>query len=252
MSSIYIKPSKRGSLRKAMKAKEGEKLSVSEMTKRLNSPNTSSTMKKKLNFAINARKWNHENGGMLPDDYYDNYMLMPEYGFGSWLKENAGGLLSGAGSLASLIPGVGQIAGPVLNIAGSVISKNQQDKLMASEQQKLIDEQEAAAEKAKFQSELATRQQSLFGGIDKNINYGETFAYGGGLMTGMEGEGAMPNPQITEYSQKADLHSEGIGGIPVDAKGNPTSVSKTSAVGLTEGGEVTWNGYVFSNRLKVK
>lgn len=250
MSSIYIKPSKRGSLRKAMGAKKGENLSVTEMKSKMK--NASPAMKKKLNFAINARKWNHEDGGMLPNDYYDNYMLMPEYGFGSWLKDNAGGLLSGAGSLASLIPGVGQIAGPVLNIAGSVIGKNQQDKAAAEQRAQEIAAQEEADKKAKYQSELAIRQESLFGGAQPNINYGETFAYGGGLMMDMEGEEAMPNPQITEYSQKADLHSEGIGGIPVDAKGNPTSVSKTSAVGLTEGGEVTWNGYVFSNRLKVK
>lgn len=59
-------------------------------------------------------------------------------------------------------------------------------------------------------------------------------------------------PNIVEYGNKANKHSEGIGGVPVDIKGNPTKVSKQSAVGMTESGEVTWNGYVFSNKLKVK
>jgi len=63
-SKIHIKPSKRGSLRKAMGAKKGDKLSVSEMKKKMK--NASPAMRKKLNFAINARKWKHEDGGILP------------------------------------------------------------------------------------------------------------------------------------------------------------------------------------------
>lgn len=175
---------------------------------------------------------------------YGGYM-MPQYGFGSWLKENAGGLLKGAGSLVKLIPGVGTIAGPILNIAGSAVEGSQarkQAQAEANAQQKTIDEKKAADAKQQLAMETATRSQNLFGG-DQNINYGETFAMGGDLMM---------QPQITEYSEKANLHSEGIGGVPVDARGNPTKVSRTSAVGLTEGGEVTWNGYVFSNKLKTK
>ena len=176
---------------------------------------------------------------------YGGYM-MPQYGFGSWLKENAGGLLKGASSLVSLIPGVGQIAGPILNVAGAAVGGIQANKKAqkdADAQQKLIDEKVASDKKGQFLSELDIREQNLFGEEDKNINYGATFGYGGDLMM---------QPQITEYSEKANLHSEGIGGVPVDAKGNPAKVSKTSAVGMTEGGEVTWNGYVFSNKLKTK
>ena len=181
---------------------------------------------------------------------YGGYM-MPQYGFGSWLKENASGLLKGAGSLVKLIPGIGTIAGPILSMAGSAVGAvqaNKQAKADAAEQQKLIDEKKAEDAKLKLASETAIRSQNLFGG-DKDINYGETFAYGGGLMDQPQAQGV---PQITEYSEKADLHSEGIGGVPVDVRGNPTTVSKSSAVGLTEGGEVTWNGYVFSNKLKAK
>lgn len=202
---------------------------------------------------MNRKAPKKEGDMMITGDYYGDYLL-PQLGFGSWLKENASGLLKGAGSLAKLIPGVGQIAGPILNIAGSIIGKNQQDKAARAEQQKLIAEKEAADKKNKFNMELANRKQSLFGGAEQGINYGETFAFGGDMMGGMMMENQMKQqqPQITEYSDKADLHEEGIGGVPVDARGNPATVSKTSAVGLTEGGEVTWNGYVFSNRLKFR
>jgi len=178
---------------------------------------------------------------------YGGYM-MPQYGFGSWLKENGAGLLKGAGSLIKLIPGVGTIAGPLLDVAGSVVGgmqANKQAQAEADAQQKSIDQKKVADTKEQLMLDTATRSQNLFGG-DKNINYGETFAMGGDLMMGQ----SPMQPQITEYSEKANLHSEGIGGVPVDVRGNPTKVSKTSAVGMTEGGEITWNSYVFSNKLK--
>ena len=82
------------------------------------------------------------------------------------------------------------------------------------------------------------------------INYGATFQDGGDL-----GQGGFPapnqNPVITGYNGKSNTHQQGVGGVPVDAKGNPSAVSKQSAVGLTEKGEVAWNGYVFSDKLKV-
>ncbi len=56
---IKIKKSKVGSLRKAMGAKKGKNLSVSAMKKKEHSKNTSKAMKKKLVFAINARKFKH-------------------------------------------------------------------------------------------------------------------------------------------------------------------------------------------------
>ena len=60
--SISIKPSRVGSLRTIAK-REGAvnaegKISVSWMRKKMNNPKTSAAVKKKLNFALNARKWN--------------------------------------------------------------------------------------------------------------------------------------------------------------------------------------------------
>lgn len=62
MSTIKIKPSKVGSLREIAR-REGAindegKISVAWMRKKLSSSKTSAAVKKKINFALNARKWN--------------------------------------------------------------------------------------------------------------------------------------------------------------------------------------------------
>lgn len=61
MSEIKIKPSKVGSLR-AIAQREGAvndqgKISVKWMRDKLNNPRTSTAVRKKLQFALNARKW---------------------------------------------------------------------------------------------------------------------------------------------------------------------------------------------------
>ena len=57
-SGIHIKPSHRGLLHKALGVKEGDKISLGSLMKAKNSKNP--VMRKRANFAINARKWNHE------------------------------------------------------------------------------------------------------------------------------------------------------------------------------------------------
>jgi hypothetical protein len=54
---IHIKPSKVGSLRKAVGAKKGKKIPASKLQSLKNSK--SPAMRKKANFAINERKWKH-------------------------------------------------------------------------------------------------------------------------------------------------------------------------------------------------
>jgi hypothetical protein len=57
-SRIEIKPSKVGSLRKAVGAKKGQKIPVATLEKEKNS--TSPAMRKKATFALNARSWKHK------------------------------------------------------------------------------------------------------------------------------------------------------------------------------------------------
>lgn len=342
--------------------------------------------------------------GLTGDKEFDSMsQYLPEFGFGSWLKDNAAGLLGGAGSIASAIPIIGSIAGPILSGIGSIVGGAQANKAAqadADAQQLSLDEQAAAQ---KEQQDLANRQTRAGNIVDqKQINYGSTFENGGELtayqkaakakadqnlergkelygplrgqidqvltaagenylgrlhpmgtqqnydkmmvdgrirnippmddmlmemqtklkelspeavnkmsdvinstvftgkklhpkkrdgMTlkdfnkwrkentdisagemlkysnhlrklnkqgytfengGQIGQGLMEQPQITEYSNGQTHDESAIGGIPVDARGNPATTSKQSAVGLTEKGEVTWNGYVFSDKLKIK
>jgi hypothetical protein len=190
----------------------------------------------------------HGCGGKLKR-YEDGgeFIPLPEYGFGSWLKENAGGLLKGASSLVSAIPVVGQIAAPVLNIAGSAIQSKQAANAQDAQnrhQQALLDEQAAAQAEIQAEQDRQTRLENI---IDKDqIDYGPSFMELGGQI----GMGMMGDPQIVDYTN-GSTHQEGVGGIPVDIKGNPATTSRSSAVGMTERGEVTWNGYVFSNKLKL-
>ena len=51
---IYIKPSKRGSLRKATKTKKGSNIPASKLRIK---KGDSKAVRKKKQFAINARKW---------------------------------------------------------------------------------------------------------------------------------------------------------------------------------------------------
>ena len=55
--NIRIKPSKQGSLRAATKTKKGKNIPVSTLRRLKNSK--SPAMRKKANFALNARKWGH-------------------------------------------------------------------------------------------------------------------------------------------------------------------------------------------------
>lgn len=207
-----------------------------------------------VNLSDMGRYYKHMKGLMDQGYTYGNggdlMMNLPQYGFGSWLKENAGGLLKGAGSLVSLIPGVGQIAGPVLGLAGAAADRgkqNSQDKAMMAAQQTEIDTRMKADAKASYLNNKSIRESNMFN--NDLIGYGSTFAYGGNLMMDSGNSG---NPQIVNYTDKADKHSEGIGGVPVDMKGNPTMTSRMSAVGMVEGGELIYNGFVFSNNDKMK
>jgi hypothetical protein len=67
----------------------------------------------------------------------------------------------------------------------------------------------------------------------------------GGIINGND-----MNGQYIDYSVGQD-HFGPDEGIPVDAKGQPVAMSGGQAVGLTEKGEVTYNGQVFSDTNKL-
>jgi len=180
--------------------------------------------------------------------YQDGGQLMgylPEHSFGSWLGDNAGKILKTAGGIISVIPPIGTVVGPILigagyatdAIVGAVRKNRAEDELVEAQSR-----EEAAAQKRESSAALAAQFDPA-----ENIDYGatfETYQFGGGLMD--QGQGNAMNPMIVDYNN-GQSHSGPQGGIPVDAKGNPVGISKQSAVGLTEMGEVAWNGYIFSD-----
>lgn len=54
--AIYIKPSKRGSLHKLLGLSQGKKIPAADLADK---PGDSAAVRKKKNFARNARKWHH-------------------------------------------------------------------------------------------------------------------------------------------------------------------------------------------------
>lgn len=176
---------------------------------------------------------------------------LPEYSFGSWLGDNAGKILKGVGAAASFIPVIGQVAGPILIGAGAAT-----DAIVGSvRKNRAEDELEVAEGREEDRVEQEIQTQGLADNFDpaKNIDYGATFGFqnGGDLVEQSGFPASTQNPVIVGYNGKSNSHQDGVGGVPVDAKGNPSAVSRQSAVGLTEKGEVTWNGYVFSDKLNV-
>lgn len=59
--AINIKPSRRGLLHKELHVKSGSKISTTKLDKA--EKNASPAEKKRIVFAKNARKWNHNKGG---------------------------------------------------------------------------------------------------------------------------------------------------------------------------------------------
>ena len=191
--------------------------------------------------------------GYLPayGDGGDLLGYLPEYSFGSWLGDNAGKILKGVGAVVSVIPGFGQIAGPILIGAGAAT-----DAIVGSvRKNRAEDELEIAESREEDRVAAQEQSQGLAAQYDpsRNQGYGATFGFelGGDLVEQSGFPASTQNPVIVGYDGNSNTHQQGVGGVPVDAKGNPSAVSRQSAVGLTEKGEVTWNGYVFSDKLNV-
>jgi hypothetical protein len=191
---------------------------------------------------IQQPQFQFEEGGLLEGNYGD----LPEHSFGSWLGDNAGKILKTAGGIVSVIPGIGTAVGGALIGAGfatDAIVGAVRNKREAEEQQQQLDEQSLAQQQEQRIANRGQRQANL---VDQTVNYGATFEQGGNLGEGIPSD----RIEITEYQNGGKHDESATRGIPVDAKGNPATTSNQSAVGLTEEGEVTWNGYVFSDKLK--
>jgi len=74
--------------------------------------------------------------------------------------------------------------------------------------------------------------------INQNMSHLKKYKSGGQL------------PIVNNYEGQS--HEGPNQGIPVDKNGNPISKTGNKPVALTEGNEVSWNGYVFSDELEIE
>ena len=152
--------------------------------------------------------------------------IVPQYGFGSWLKRNTGNVLQTAAGAALVATGAGASVGAGM-MAGGVTGMigDRQSRSMEKEQEKDV-------ERMRQFSNLQSGFQ------DETIPYAPSFAYGG----------------VMDYNV-GQTHEGPDGGIPVDSSGVPSAVSQREPVALTEEGEISWKTpdgevYIFSDRLK--
>jgi len=190
MSDIKIKKSKQGSLHTHLGVPQGKKIPASKLKiKSTDSP----AIRKKKQFAINARKWKHEDGG-----------LIPEYSWGGVLADTAAG--AGMGAMTGAVAGgIGALPGAIIGGAGAFlkgavgeITGNKQEKLDLAK--KRIDEANASF-------------NSIMGGDIQNP-FKSTFAFGGiagGINAEIEkGETAL-SPDGTMHTFQLPSHANVVG-----------------------------------------
>jgi hypothetical protein len=108
--------------------------------------------------------------------------------------------------------------------------------------QKAMQEQEEEQKNmAERESKLLAANQSM-SQLPPPVAYTPTFQTGGAIPQGGGG--------YHDYSA-GQSHAGPDGGIPVDAQGQPSVMSGNPEVALTEKGEVTFNGFVYSDELKL-
>ena len=169
MSSIKIKKSKQGSLHKHLGVPQGKKIPASKLKiKSTDSP----AIRKKKQFAINAKKWKHEEGG-----------LIPEYSWGGVLADTAAG--AGMGAMAGApLGGIGALPGAIIGGAGAFL-KGAVGEITGNKQEKLeLAQQRIAQANNSFNTMMGNGIQNPFtatfamggrvGNINAEIEKGET------------------------------------------------------------------------------
>lgn len=162
-----------------------------------------------------------------------NMYYIPEYKLGGWLKEHSGGIIGGlttlggaAMTLVNPIAGAAMLGSGVGMINNDIQQSKQAD--MAKSQAK---EQTAAMNQQNKAAYIQQKEQEMFG--DSNM---PIMAAGGFIPT-------------NDYM--GQTHEGPDGGIPIDASGNPSVQSNQQPVGLVENGEVGFDRFIFSDKLKL-
>jgi len=276
--SIYIKKSKRGSLHRYLGVPQGEKIPASKLSIK---SGDSSAIKKKKQFAINARGWSHkEFGGNIYDQYPEGQV---PYG----TTNNSGGFNAsgGTGLIGGLIGLGNQIGSRVREGAerydeSTGLYQNKNKAVLAGTAGVFADPSKYATEvlmnpdatkREKVNTGLGIlvpglalkgmrkrydrlekervaqiHNQSNFAASDQRIldyqNNG--FKCGGKLMEYKSGG----VPAFVDY--KGNTHQNG--GIPIGKGMSPSVASGNEPTAVVEGKETGWRNYVFSNSIPYK
>ena len=190
------------------------------------------------------------------------YNSLPQYGLGSWLAENAGTIGSVAGGAVGsfLLPGVGTalgasigggLGGMVTNAHNQGEANDQKAEQVAMQQQQMSTQNAMNNYNAQqrpmygtnfamggFMPNVNTWQYSNVGGINYACG-GKMYSHGGQI--GNDNGAAQMTKgldNITVYPSSAGTHENSkYSGIPIGNKG------------LTEGSEVRFGKYIFSNKF---
>lgn len=133
---------------------------------------------------------------------------------------------------ALLTTGISMIGGAIQN------QRNRRLEQEKAEQEQLLNRQQVAADELSF---------------NPIPNYTPTFQKGGNMRRQTQSPMSPMQPgqdQFIDY-KNGQTHGGPDGGIPVDERGQPAETSGAPEVALTEKGEVTFNGFVFSNDIKL-
>lgn len=161
--------------------------------------------------------------------------LRPEdYGWGGALQGGAAGAVAGAAIGTEILPGWGTAIGA----AGGAI-------VMATAGH-FAEEENIAAQEEQEKIVMSQQAQEKFWGDSSNIQSGNWSP----TMMAQDGGPIQGQVNTPPQAYAGQSHQGPDGGIPVDKLGNPAAKNMGQPIALVEDGEVSYKGYIFSDKLK--
>lgn len=161
--------------------------------------------------------------------------FIQEYGWGGALQGAAAGAVSGAAIGTTIYP----VIGTAIGAAAGALVMGTAGHFAEEESIKAQEEQESLAKSQKAQAE--------YWGNSANIQSGNWSP-----MTTMADGGPINEAGAPPQAYQGQSHRGPDGGIPVDKSGNPSATTEEPPIALVEDGEVSYKGYIFSDKLKQK
>ena len=163
-------------------------------------------------------------------------------------RKDFGGYLSTAGAGVSLIPGFGQIAGPLMGLLGGIFSGANSKRKQREAQQKQLQQQRLMQEKQTTAQNLASYNQVLSTYPTQGVMSSGFYAKGGNILPTYKAE----NKEIIEHSPMDVPNTDNSGYMNIIA--SDMSEFKGDSHNADSGGIGASNNekaFIYSNRIKV-